>query len=97
MKVKDALRRFRKHFQLTQSEVAKILGIRPQSYQMYEYGKVIPSIPIILKLADRFNISTEYLLGRSDNPRALPVDSELIEAIRACQKAISPVLEKCEV
>ena len=97
MKVKDALKRFRREFQLKQVEVAKILGIRPQSYQLYEYGKVSPSIPIILKLTDTFNISTDYLLGRSDNPRDLPVDSELIEAIRACQKAISPVWEKCAV
>ena len=52
MKVKDALKRFRREFQLKQVEVAKILGIRPQSYQLYEYGKVSPSIPIILKLAD---------------------------------------------
>lgn len=97
MKVKDALKRFRKEFQLKQSEVAKILGIRPQSYQLYEYGKVSPSTTAILKLAERYNISTDYLLGRSDNPRDLPVDSELIEAIRACQKAISPVWEKCAV
>ena len=63
----DALKRFRKDFNLTQKQAASAAGILQQAYQKYEYGRV-PSAEVLVKLADTFNVSTDYLLGRTDNP-----------------------------
>lgn len=52
----------------TQKQVAEYLGIHPNVYRRYEKG--IRSFPVeyIVRLADFYNVSTDYLLGRTDNP-----------------------------
>ena len=52
----------------TQRQMAEFLEITERNYQRYEYGNVDPIASNTLKLADFFNVSTDYLLGRSDNP-----------------------------
>ena len=69
MELPDALKRFRKDFSLTQKALATALEIQENAYQRYEYGKVVPSINVMVKLADFFDVSLDYLVGRSDNPK----------------------------
>lgn len=52
----------------TQKQAAEALGISEQAYQKYEYGKVVPSALVLIALADYFDVSLDYLVGRSDNP-----------------------------
>lgn len=53
---------------LKQTDIASFLQLTIRHYQDIEYGKVnIPALTLI-KLADFFDVSTDYLLGRSDNP-----------------------------
>ena len=52
----------------TQKEVAKGIGIAEQAYQRYEYGRSVPSAMVLIGLADFYNISLDYLVGRSDEP-----------------------------
>ena len=53
---------------LTQKEVAAFLRMRPEVYRPYEKG--IREIPVwaLIKLADYYETSTDYILGRTDNP-----------------------------
>ena len=53
---------------LTQKEVAESLNMRPEVYRRYEKG--IREIPVwaLIKLADYYETSTDYILGRTDNP-----------------------------
>ena len=67
----EALKRFRKEFILTQKQVADTAQIFPQAYQVYEYGRE-PAISILVKLADAYNVSLDYLVGRTDNPKVNP-------------------------
>lgn len=53
---------------LTQKQTAEGIGVTEQAYQRYEYGKVIPSATVLIALADYFDVSLDYLCGRSDNP-----------------------------
>lgn len=53
----------------TQREIAEAVHITEVSYQRYEYGTVRPSLDILLALADYFDVSLDYLVGRSDNPK----------------------------
>ena len=67
----EALKRFRKEFGISQRETAESAGIMKEAYQVYEYGRK-PSISVLTKLADTYNVSLDYLVGRSNNPARLP-------------------------
>ncbi|WP_288186080.1 helix-turn-helix transcriptional regulator [uncultured Sporomusa sp.] len=54
---------------VTQATIASAIGIQEVAYQRYEYGTRVPAAESLCKLADYFNISTDYLLGRTDNPK----------------------------
>lgn len=54
---------------LTQKQVADGIGVAEQAYQRYEYGRTVPSALILISLADYFDVSLDYLVGRSDDPR----------------------------
>lgn len=68
MELSTALKRFRKQMKITQKQAATIANVSERNYQDYEYGKVIPSTTVILALADYFDVSLDYLCGRSDVP-----------------------------
>lgn len=53
---------------LTQKQVAAGIGIPERQYQYYEYGKNTPSALRLIALADYFDVSLDYLVGRSDDP-----------------------------
>ena len=67
----DKLKQLRKAKGVTQKAVAEYLGIFEQAYQTYEYGKHEPNHAMTVKLADYFDVTTDYLLGRTDDPRQL--------------------------
>lgn len=51
----------------TQQEMADLLGITRQGYAKYENNLGEPDNSTLAKLADYFEVSTDYLLGRTDN------------------------------
>ena len=62
----ERLRELRKEKGLKQTEMAAFLSFTEAHYQRMEYGTVnIPSLTLE-KLADFFEVSTDYLLGRDD-------------------------------
>lgn len=67
----DRLRELRKSKNLTQINMAQFLGCTERHYQKIEHGNVKFNQDNLIKLADFFNVSTDYLLGRSDNPSRL--------------------------
>lgn len=52
----------------TQDDLAKFLGVAPQTIYKYEKGINEPDLKTINKIAEYFNVTTDYLLGRTDNP-----------------------------
>lgn len=64
MEIKDILKEERKKRGLTQQQVAEHLNIARGSYALYETGKNTPTTDSIIKLADLYKVSTDYLLGR---------------------------------
>ena len=63
------LKDLREDKDMKQAEIAEILGIRQTVYSRYERG--FQNIPLehLLKLADFYNVSTDYILGRTNNPK----------------------------
>lgn len=68
MTLSDGLRRFRKEFKLTQKQIAASIDVAESLYQRYEYGKVVPSATVLMDISNKFNVSLDYLVGRTDNP-----------------------------
>lgn len=91
MKVNEALKRFRKKFKLRQQDVADFLQINRKTYQLYEYGRVNIPVGSIIKLADKFNMSTDYLLGRTDE---IVSDIRLINVVKTCYEISKPIVEE---
>ena len=58
----------RKEHHLTQGQMAEKLGVSRPSYTCYELGNSSPTIATLCKIADLFEVNTDYLLGRSDDP-----------------------------
>ena len=67
-KFPDTLKSLRLEKKVLQKDLATLLGITIRQYQRYEKGEQQPNIENIIALADFFDVSTDYLLGRSDNP-----------------------------
>ena len=68
MKFSERLRMIRKEKGMTQIEVAAKIHISERHYQAYEAGKHEPTLSVLLRLADLFDVSLDYLAGRSDAP-----------------------------
>ncbi|WP_373845231.1 helix-turn-helix domain-containing protein [Clostridium sp.] len=62
----NRIRNLREEKSISQLELAKILNIGNTTLSQYESDKRIPSDTVKKKIADYFNVSTDYLLGRSD-------------------------------
>lgn len=58
------LREVRKSKKITQQELADRLGIKRNTYSDWENGKTDPSFEILVKLADLFDVSLDWLFGR---------------------------------
>ena len=65
---------------LNQVEFAKILCVPKQCVSNWENDNVVPSIDMLCKIADFFEVSTDYLLGRSER-RVIEVSSLTDEQI----------------
>lgn len=53
----------------TQTEIAEHLGISQTMYARYERGANELPIRHLIKLADYYGVSTDYILGRTDNQK----------------------------
>ena len=64
--VAKRLKPLRKKRGLTQGDMGKILGCTERHYQKIEYGKVNLPATTLMALADYFGVTTDYLLGRTE-------------------------------
>lgn len=60
------IRNLREDSDLTQTEIATLLNISQRAYSHYETGSRELPLNILVQLADIFNCSTDYLLGRTN-------------------------------
>lgn len=67
MMVYENIRTLRKKYDKLQIELAMYLNVRQTTYSKYELGKIQIPLDILLKLADFYDVSLDYLVGRSTN------------------------------
>ena len=56
----------------TQRQIGEYLGISQNTYSQYEIGVLNYPVDVIMKLADLYNVSTDYLLGRTCKKEPYP-------------------------
>ena len=57
---------------LSQSEVAKVLNVKQNTYCQYEIGVINYPLDLVVKLAEFYDVSMDYLVGLTDDPRPYP-------------------------
>lgn len=66
------IRELREDHDLTQREVAEILGMSQTGYSKYETGTNDIPTAVLIKLADFYETSVDYLLGRTNERKPYP-------------------------
>ena len=64
--IKERLKELRQEAGLTQVQMAEILGIEGRTYQRLEITAGLPPARHLVALADYYNVSVDYILGRTD-------------------------------
>lgn len=94
----EKIKTLREKSGMTQAELAKRLGLSRAAINAWEMGITTPSTPYVIKLAQMFHVSTDYLLGLSASS-AISVDglsdreiAAVVEIIN-CFRQNKPTLE----
>lgn len=96
----ERLRRLRESVKLSQVKMAELLGVKQSSINRYEQGQSAPSLETLVKYADYFDISLDYLLARTGNPQGklyehrpkiAPGSEEMKQFIEMCFDPQSPL------
>jgi len=66
MQLNRRLREVRMDKNFTQEALSERVDIALRTYQCYEQGRTIPSLQVLIRLADALGISIDYLVGRDE-------------------------------
>ena len=72
--IRQRLRELRESANLTQSQMASILGVQQSRVAYFENGKSSPTPEVFLRYADYFNVSLDYIYGRTEQPAGTQFD-----------------------
>lgn len=73
--MKNNIKAARESQGLTQQECAELFNVKLRAWQTYEQGVSEPKFEVLCKIADKFGVTTDYLLGRPDaKPPEEPLD-----------------------
>lgn len=81
----DRLRSAREYRGLTQNDLAKLTGLNPAAVSHFETGGRKPSFDNLRLLADKLDVTTDYLLGRVEHFKELAGADELHRHYNALQ------------
>lgn len=108
-KIGKILTNLRLNINMTQQETATAIGIAQTTYAGYETGRHEPSIEILIKLADIYKVSMDYITGRydeSENEDLSPdeenatireiIDAENYTSLMSYRETQKQIIEECK-
>ncbi|MEY8387728.1 helix-turn-helix transcriptional regulator [Oscillospiraceae bacterium 38-13] len=64
----ERLKALREDRRIYQKELAELLGLSLRGYQCYESNESDPKLATLIAIADYYQVSIDYLVGRTDEP-----------------------------
>lgn len=64
----ERMRKLRKERKIPEKKLAELMGVKIRGYQFYESETTEPTINALIALADFYDVTIDYLVGRTDNP-----------------------------
>ena len=97
--MKNNIKTVRESLNMTQKDCADRLGVTLRAWQTYEQGVSEPKNELLCKIADMFDVSIDYLLGRTDVKavNTLAEDEPTEEEIKELEAQISEAYEKMSI
>lgn len=65
----ERLKTLRKERKIPQQILADLVGVKIRGYQLYESETTEPNIKSLIALADFYDVTIDYLVGRTDTPK----------------------------
>lgn len=99
----NRLRSLRESIGISQSKFAEVIGSTQSSINRYENGQATPTVELLRKYADYFDVSMDYIFARCEEPQGKlyqakpPVgegNTELIQFVEMCFDPGSPMNDK---
>lgn len=99
-KISERVKVLRENLNISQAKLAEEIGITQASVNRYETGKTTPPVETLLWYAERFDVSLDYIFGRTENPQGTlykyepkppAVNSEMKEFVDMCFDPKSPM------
>jgi len=83
MDISERIKNLRVNLKMTQTQLAKNAGLTSAAISQFEAGTRKPSFDALSKLANAFNVSTDFLLGKKEEEQnEIQIADEYIEMIR---------------
>lgn len=93
--VGDRIKQLRENKEISQKALAEFINVSPSTVGMYEQGRRIPSTEILNLIASFFDVTSDFLLERTDNPHTI-VSEEDYKVIERSKKVLD-VIKKAGV
>ena len=98
----DRIRALRESMNFSQVKFAETFGIGQSSVVRYEKGEASPSLELLVRIADYYDVSLDYVLGRTDSPQGRLYDckpkngypSDMANFVEMCFDPNSPMNAK---
>lgn len=78
MLIGEKIKELRKNSKITQEQLGNAIGVSKMAISYFEKGKKSPGRESLEKIADYFKVTTDYLLGRSEDPELNEEEDKII-------------------
>ena len=92
-KYREIIRDIRTDRDMSQADVATVLGTTQQHYSKYENGENEMPIRVLIALADYYDVSVDYLLGRPTGKAGYDFQNIKINTVTTAGKLVSEILD----
>lgn len=92
----ETIKRLRERDNLTQIELADLIGVNPVTLSRYETGDRKPKIDKLEKMAEVFGVTVNYLRGDEDNKNTVTITTEEYRRLKSYERTVMNIIKEHE-